>query len=253
MLCGIDLGSRNVKVALMGENDSFKFFTLETIKFYKEWGKLQDGSLVVDLAGMLGVDAGKVKNIASTGYGRQTVKLKGAKAIPEIKAHVLGAIHFTGLRDFTLLDLGGQDSKVALVRGGKMVDFETNDKCAASTGRYLENMALVLDITMDELSKHYQEPVDLSATCAIFGETELVGKIVEGYSLESLAAGVNHAIYKRVRPMLARLQSEKIVFTGGVARNQALRRIIENDLQLEVVVPENPAYAGAVGCCMAAR
>lgn len=253
MWCGVDLGSRNVKVALMDEREMIKFFTFDTIKFYRERGRLENGSLTVDLGDLLNVGAGQVKNVVSTGYGRQTVKLKGARAIPEIKAHILGAIYQTGLKDFTLLDLGGQDSKVALVRRGKLMDFQTNDKCAASTGRYLENMAAVLDITLDELSVHYKNPVDLASTCAIFGETELVGKIVEGYPLESLAAGVNYTIFKRVRPMLVKLKSEKVVFTGGVARSQALRHIIGEELQVEVIVPDNPEYAGAVGCCLTAR
>jgi len=251
--CGVDLGSRNVKVALLREDNKFSFYVFDTIRFYREWGRMKEGCLTVDLPGLLQAEGLKAENTVSTGYGRQTIKLKGARNIPEIRAHVSGAIYSTGLQDFTLLDLGGQDSKVALVRGGRMVDFQTNDKCAASTGRYLENMASVLDITMDELSKHYENPVDLTATCAIFGETELVGKIVEGYSVESLAAGVNYTIYKRVLPLLANLKSDKIVFTGGVARNQALLHIIGEKLGVEVVVPEKPAFMGAIGCSLTAK
>ena len=79
----------------------------------------------------------------------------------------------TGLTSFTLLDLGGQDSKVALVREGRIVDFLTNDKCAASTGRYLENMAAALNISLEELGRHHSNPVELISTCAVFGESEL--------------------------------------------------------------------------------
>lgn len=253
MWAGVDLGSRNVKVALLNTENSVNLYTFDTIKFYRERGRLEEEGLAVDLAGLLDLDVSRVEKVVSTGYGRQTVRLKGAGMIPEIKAHVLGAAYYTGLEDFTLLDLGGQDSKVALVRRGKMVDFQTNDKCAASTGRYLENMAAVLDITMEELGRHWEDPVNLASTCAIFGETELVGKIVEGCSMSSLAAGVNYTIFKRVLPMLAGLKSEKIVFTGGVARSGALRRIISTELGAEVVVPPEPAHTGAVGCCLAAR
>ncbi|MBE3587047.1 MAG: 2-hydroxyglutaryl-CoA dehydratase [Thermoanaerobacteraceae bacterium] len=252
MYCGIDLGSRNVKVALMAADGALDFFIFDTIAFYREHGRLVEGQLAVDMAALLPAGV-KPLAVVSTGYGRQTVALRGARAIPEIKAHVLGAVYLTGLADFTLLDLGGQDSKVALVRGGRLVDFQTNDKCAASTGRYLENMAAVLNISLDELGRHYRDPVNLTSTCAIFGETELIGKVVEGHSIPSLAAGVNHTIFKRIRPMLLRLFSDTLVFTGGVALNGALRQILVEELGVRVVVPENPQYTGAVGCCVEAR
>lgn len=246
MICGIDLGSRNVKVALRAEDGSFQFHRFDTVSFYRQHGKSVDGQLQVDFAALgLGIPS----KVVATGYGRQTINLKDAEVIPELKAHVLGAVQQTGLQDFTLLDLGGQDSKVVLVARGRMIDFQTNDKCAASTGRYLENMAAVLDISMEELSQHYQEPVDLNSTCAIFGETELIGKVVEGHSTASLAAGVNFTIFKRIKPMLIKLASETIVFTGGVAHNQALVKIIENEMQVPVVVPQYPQFNGAIGCC----
>ncbi|MFA7468326.1 MAG: acyl-CoA dehydratase activase [Desulfotomaculaceae bacterium] len=250
MYCGIDLGSRTVKIALLKNKGLFEFKRFGTVDFYRQYGRLSGGELVVNLAelGIPGVTA-----LVTTGYGRQTVKIQGARVISEIKAHVLGAVFKTGLLDFTLLDLGGQDSKVALVRSGRLADFQTNDKCAAGTGRYLENMAAVLGLGMEELGNHYQNPVKLSAACAIFGETELIGRMVEGYSIPSLAAGVNFTIFKRIRPMLLNLKSDTLVFTGGVSYNRALITIIKRKLGLDVVVPENPEYAGAIGCCLAAR
>ncbi|AQS60051.1 acyl-CoA dehydratase activase [Desulforamulus ferrireducens] len=246
MLCGIDLGSRNVKVALRDQDGSLSFHKFDTVSFYREHGRAVEGQLRVDFAALgLGVP----ERVVATGYGRQTINLQGAEIIPELKAHVLGAIQQTNLTDFTLLDLGGQDSKVVLVARGKMLDFQTNDKCAASTGRYLENMAAVLDIDLAELSRHYENPVDLSSTCAIFGETELIGKVVEGHTLASLAAGVNYTIFKRIKPMLKKLMSDTIVFTGGVARNQALVKILERELGVPVVVPTHPQFNGAIGCC----
>jgi|OM-RGC.v1.008691085 predicted CoA-substrate-specific enzyme activase len=269
LLWGIDLGSRNVKIAVMREDESFSFYKFDTIGFYKKFGRMKDGQLTVDFTN-LGLDrevrainekfAGDLSGpayginapakVVATGYGRQTVKLKGAENIVEIKAHVLGANFQTGLKDFTLLDLGGQDSKVVLVKGGRMADFQTNDKCAASTGRYLENMAAVLEIDLKELSRHRLDPVELTATCAIFGETELIGKIVEGYSISSLAAGVNYSIFKRLKPMLSKLLSQALVFTGGVAYNLAIREILKEELGVKVLVPDYPEFNGAIGCCI---
>ena len=114
-------------------------------------------------------------------------------------------------------------------------------------------MIAVLDITMAELSSHYDQPVELSSTCAIFGETELIGKLVAGHPVAALAAGVNYTIFKRIKPLLLKLASPVIVFTGGVAQNQALKQIISKELNIEVIVPEYPQYVGAIGCAVIAN
>ncbi|MFZ5640467.1 MAG: acyl-CoA dehydratase activase [Bacillota bacterium] len=247
MHIGIDLGSRQVKTAVSENGRIAALNSYDTIAFYKEYVHKENDRLAVDFS-RLGFN--QIESLVSTGYGRNAAALVGGEEIPEIKAHALGAVWQTGLRDFTLLDLGGQDSKVVLVRAGRLVDFQTNDRCAASSGRYLENMAAVLGITLDELSSHAGDPVDLSSTCAIFGESELIGKIIEGVPVDSLAAGVNYTIFKRIQPMLRQLASDTVVFTGGVAHNQALRRIIAREMGVEVVVPEHPQYNGAIGCCV---
>jgi activator of 2-hydroxyglutaryl-CoA dehydratase len=131
-----------------------------------------------------------------------------------------------------------------------MDDFQLNDKCAASTGRYLENMATVLGISLDELSRHFIKPIDLSATCAIFGESELIGRIVEGVSVPELAAGVNYSIFRRIKPMLLALSSKTIVFTGGVALGPAVGHWVREELGSEVVVPAHPQINGAIGCAL---
>lgn len=248
MNIGLDLGSRNVKIALREAGRITRLMKFDTVDFYRRYGSKTGGRLTVDFAA-LGLDAAGAV-ITATGYGRQAVNVRDARIIPEIKAHARGAVYLTGLADFTLLDLGGQDSKVALVRRGRLADFLTNDRCAASTGRYLENMAAVLNISLEELSRHHRDPVELTSTCAIFGESELIDKIVEGHPVSALAAGVNHSIFKRIHPMLAKLSSDTIVFTGGVARSGALAEIIRQETGYAVIVPEQPEYTGAIGCCV---
>jgi len=247
MFCGIDLGSRSVKLVLMDHNSVQRSEIFETVQFYRKYGKPTPEGLVVDFKA---VGMGEIGDVVATGYGRNTINIVGATVIAELKAHTVGAIWQTGLTNFTVLDLGGQDSKVIKVRKGKMVDFATNDKCAASTGRYLENMATILGISLAELSSHQENPVELSATCAIFGETELIGRIVEGYSVPELSAGVNYTIFKRIKPMLTSLKSETIVFTGGVALGLAIGRIIESELGIQVIVPKYPQLNGAIGCAV---
>ncbi len=252
-ICGIDLGSRSVKIALMQsstESDSLvikRLERLDTIRFYREYGRKHDGKLVVNFEA-LGLP--EVDSLVSTGYGRNTLELAGGEAIPELKAHVLGAVYQTGLKDFTLVDLGGQDSKIIQVRRGKMIDFMTNDKCAASSGRYLENMANILDLSLEELGQYADAPVELNSTCAVFGESELIGKIVEGYPIKELAAGVNATIVKRILPLLRSFEGEVLVFTGGVAHNQAVTRLLQEGTGKRVIIPQEPQYNGAIGCCI---
>ena len=255
-ICGIDLGSRSVKIALMRsgvEGEGFEILRLEsldTIRFYREYGRKQGEKLVVDFEA-LGLPV--VDHLVSTGYGRNTLELAGGEAIPELKAHVLGAIYQTGLKDFTLVDLGGQDSKIIQVRKGKMIDFMTNDKCAASSGRYLENMASILDVSLEELGQYAETPVELNSTCAVFGESELIGKIVEGFPLAELAAGVNVTIVKRILPLLRTFTGELLVFTGGVAHNLAVGKLLEVGSGKKVVIPKEPQFNGAIGCCVEGR
>lgn len=249
-LAGIDLGSRNVKIVIMEAGQVIYKLQVDTIEFYREYGSKEGDQLVIDFAKLNLPD---FHHMVSTGYGRLTIKLKGAKVIPELKAHMLGAIHQTKLTDFTLLDLGGQDTKVIQVRNGKMVNFNTNDRCAASSGRYLENMAAVIGINIEELAQHSKKPVELSSTCAVFGESELIGKIIEGYSISELSAGVNYTIFKRLQPMLNQIMSQCLIFTGGVAQNKALQEIIKEETGAQLIVPEMPDFNGAIGCAIEAE
>ena len=180
MKIGIDLGSRKVKFALLKEGRIERLGDFDTLSFYKRFGRMRGDDLSFDLAGSGLFSAAELAaaSVVATGYGRNTLNLTGARVVSEIRAHVAGALFQTGLRDFTLLDMGGQDTKVALVRGGTLQDFVMNDKCAASSGRYLENMAAILEVELDELSSHWEDPVRLDATCGIFGESELIGQIL---------------------------------------------------------------------------
>jgi len=124
-----------------------------------------------------------------------------------------------------------------------------NDKCAASSGRYLENMAAILEVDLQELSSHWEEPVRLDATCGIFGESELIGQILRGHSVGRLCAGVNQTLVKRVIPMLRRFPSDIIVVTGGVALDYALIKLLELE-GFSVNVPGSPQHNGAIGCAV---
>lgn len=247
---GIDLGSRKAKFALMRGTELVRLADQDTISFYKKFGSIVGEELSLDLLGSGIFTAQELAEarLTVTGYGRNSINLHGARVVSEIKAHVAGARAQTGLTDFTLLDMGGQDTKVALVIGGRLCDFVMNDKCAASSGRYLENMAAVLEVNLAELSCHSDRPIALDATCGIFGESELIGQILRGHPLARLCAGVNLTLVKRVLPMLKRFPSQTLVITGGVALNGAMVALLKESSHMEVVIPEHPQHNGAIGC-----
>lgn len=243
-ILGIDLGSREVKVVQMDEQKITKKFKVSTMTFYRNYCTF-DGKIVLNLE-KLNIDP--VTTAISTGYGRNNTDLKKFKAINEIKAHVYGVFYQTGLKDFILLDVGGQDVKVMRVEKGIITDLELNEKCAASCGRYLENMANVLEVPLDELFIHHENPIDLNSTCAVFSESELIGKIAEGVDLNILCASVNYSLYKRLQSILTKFKGNRLVLSGGVAQNSALREYLKNDYD-EVILLPDPQFNGAIGCC----
>jgi predicted CoA-substrate-specific enzyme activase len=243
-ILGIDLGSREVKIVLVENNLIVQKKKVSTMKFYRDYCSY-DGKVVVNLEKL---DLGQVDKAVSTGYGKNNTDLMLFAPINEIKAHIYGAIYQTALRDFILLDVGGQDVKAVKVEKGITTDLELNEKCAASCGRYLENMANILEISLDEMSRHSESPVDLNSTCAVFSESELIGKIAEGVEVERLCAGVNYSLYKRLRPLLSKFRGGKLVLTGGVANNTAIKEYLKNDYE-EIVSVEEPQFNGAIGCC----
>jgi predicted CoA-substrate-specific enzyme activase len=246
-MIGIDLGSRSVKIVQMDGKDIVNHAVYDTISFYRKFGKTGKSGLNLSLIEM-GFASDQL--MIATGYGKITVQIEGAVHIPEIQAHTAGAVFQSGLSDFTLLDIGGQDTKVIKVRDSQVIDFITNDRCAASSGRYMENMADVLGIDLTELSLYGTEPVELNSTCAIFGETEIIARIIEGHSVSRLAAGVNYSLYKRFSNYLKKYNSKIILVSGGVAMNTALLEIIAKETGCQVTKLLKPQLNGAIGCCV---
>lgn len=246
---GLDLGSRCVKVTI-DEDDNYHYLgPYDTAEFYRRCVKCgpEGTSLRRDILGLE-----ENYPMACTGYGRARLG-NGALMVPELEAIAQGVGHLTGLSEGVILDIGGQDSKAMLLREGRMADFEANDRCAASSGRFLENMARAMGMDLEEIGKYWEDPVELSSTCAIFGETELVGLIGEGHAAERLAAGVNNTILRRLLPLLSRFRFETLILTGGVAYNKALRKLLEERLRVQIVIPERPDFVTSVGCCQVAK
>lgn len=241
---GVDLGSREVKLVLLEDKKIVKKFKISTMSFYRDYCSF-DGKIIVNLEKL---DIGQIDSAVSTGYGRNNTDLSFFTPINEIKAHVYGVLFQTELKNFILLDVGGQDVKVVKVEKGIITDLELNEKCAASCGRYLENMANVLEIPLNNMFEYYEDPVELNSTCAVFSESELIGRIAEGISMDRLCAGVNYSLYKRLEPLLKKFYGKTLVLSGGVARNNALKTYLKKDYD-KIINLQDAQFNGALGCC----
>ena len=181
--------------------------------------------------------AGRVyERMVATGYGRHLAAERALadEVITEIKAYAIGARHlYPDVQ--TVLDIGGQDSKVILIKlDGGAARFEMNDRCAAGTGRFLENMARALGLSLEQFSQQALlaegRAVRLSSTCTVFAESEVVSLIGRGEDSRRVALGIHQAIAGRVSAMVRRVGvQERFVFAGGVAHNVCMRQLLSED------------------------
>lgn len=246
---GLDFGSRFVKLAYTADFRQFGFKKLDTLIFYRDYFRKRPAPVEFDWD-RLGL-ASPAKLVV-TGYGKHL--FQGLLPnITEIRAHFLGARFQTGLEHFILLEIGGQDTKALYIKDGRVFDFLTNDKCAAGTGRYLENMARFLKMPWRQFCASHREPVPISNTCAIFGETELISHLLDGAPVSRIAAGVNDSVARRALQMIKRFPCRTLVFVGGVARNRAVVECLRRAGRYDVIVPPEPQFNGALGCCLEGR
>ncbi len=241
---GIDLGSRYVKL-IKQYGDSLEYKLYDTVNFYRTYIKRNGEKIYIDTE-KLGISDDC--SIVATGYGRNLMSFTNAEIISEIKAHFKGALRQTQNGDFVLIDIGGQDSKVILAKDGYIEDFIMNDKCAASTGRFIENACNVLGIEINELANMKDNPVTLSSTCAVFCESELIGLLASGIEIEKIAAGINKSVAKRLLPMIKSFKSDKIYASGGVSSNKSLIFFLSCLLEQDIIPLDNTQFNGALGC-----
>jgi predicted CoA-substrate-specific enzyme activase len=193
----------------------------------------------------------------ATGYGRVSVDF-APRRFTEIACHARGAYHHNP-QIRTVIDIGGQDSKVIkLNAAGSVVDFCMNDKCAAGTGKFLEIMARTLTVDLEDLGRvaaAATSPCALSSTCSVFAESEVVSLLAEGARREDLLAGVCRAVARRVGNMAARMGLEgDVVFVGGVSKNLGVRQELQEFLGIEFFeFPADPQLNGALGAALLAK
>lgn len=247
MIVGIDSGSTTTKVVLMSEGE-IKYSITEYTGPNSEKSAIR---LIKAAQEKCNITDQDIKMIVATGYGRANIGIANHQ-VTEITCHARGAAEiFPGAE--AIIDIGGQDSKVIRIDPkGKVLDFVMNEKCAAGTGRFLEVMCRVLEIGIDDigpLSLKSKNPVFISSTCTVFAESEVISHIARGTPVEDIVAGICSAISARVYGLGRRIlvNCTKVVFTGGVAKNQGMVKGLEERLGFPLLLPPNPQIVGAIG------
>lgn len=246
---GVDLGSMGTKIVL------FDGTVVDRLLLPTGWSPRETGELAIrEIMARNRLNSGTFPRIVLTGYGRNSLKGTGT-SVTEITCHAAGsAFLYPGSR--TVLDIGGQDSKViALGKAGNVSDFMMNDKCAAGTGRFLQVMASLLDMELDDFSRLPEDlaPQPISSMCTVFAESEVVSLLALGVDKSSLALGLLDSVATRACAMLQKLGgSGPLAFTGGVSRSRNLVRLLEKKLGRPVFTSSEAQYAGAIGAALIA-
>ncbi|SDK30971.1 CoA-substrate-specific enzyme activase, putative [Maridesulfovibrio ferrireducens] len=245
MIAGIDIGSRSMELVLLDKNGIVLERKLPT---------------TFDPASQLKIilDGVKADLISATGYGRKLVteEICGAPCVSltEIKAYALG-ISYLFPEARTILDIGGQDTKaISLMKNGKVAKFEMNDRCAAGTGKFLEHLATVFQLPIEEFGNYAlggTEPLTINSMCTVFAETEATSLMAQGKNPRDIALGLHASIVRRTTNMLHRVGlSEPFVFAGGVANNPCVINMLTDALNIKPLIPEGPDMVGALGSAL---
>ncbi|MFW6381706.1 MAG: acyl-CoA dehydratase activase [Bacillota bacterium] len=201
----------------------------------------------------------EITGVGTTGSGRNLAGIMvGADIIKnEITAHSVAASRAVpGVK--TVLEIGGQDSKIIILREGIATDFAMNTVCAAGTGSFLDQQAHRLGIPIEEFGDYAlkaKTPVRIAGRCSVFAESDMIHKQQLGHSLEEIIAGLCEALVRNYLTNIARGKNirEPVIFQGGVAANIGIKTAFEKALGLEVMVPENHDVMGAIGAARLAR
>ena len=245
---GIDIGSTASKVAVKGDHDLH--FVLPTGWSSKETCQTIKDRLLEDGIDVLSNDS----KVVATGYGRVAVDFAD-HVITEITCHARGGREMAG-DECAIIDVGGQDTKIILVSGGMVQDFQMNDKCSAGTGKFLEIMANRLGVTLQELFDMADKGtvLPISSLCTVFAESEVINYIGEGKKREDIAAGVVDSVANKVVQLAQKKElGDRVILTGGLSHSIYFTGILSDKLDQKVESEEFGRFAGAYGAALLAR
>ncbi len=255
LVAGIDIGSLTAKIIILAVSNENNNNIQQKYSFIRRVGynPTEVAKKLINKA----LKAVKTENfdyIISTGYGRKLAKAD--ETVTEITCHAKGAF-FVNSSIRTIVDIGGQDSKVIQINDhGQIQNFEMNDKCSAGTGRFLEVMANALEVEISEFGNQAlisTNPASISSTCTVFAESEVISRLNQGANRSDIIAGIHRTIATKIAALTARVGINSLVaLTGGVALNPGVRKMLEDQLNTAIEVPEHPQMVGALGAALIA-
>jgi predicted CoA-substrate-specific enzyme activase len=250
---GIDVGSLSTEAVIIDAHDGLAGYSI--IQTGANSTEAAEQALEEALL-QAGLQREQIRMAVATGYGRISVPLAD-KQVTEISCHGLGARHLFPDTE-TVIDIGGQDSKVIRVgEGGKVLDFTMNDKCAAGTGRFLEVMASKLQVSLDHMGKLSLQAGGesrISSVCTVFAESEVVSLVAQNHPKEEIIRGLHRAIVNRVWGMIKTVGIHgAVTMSGGVAKNSGVVALLEEKLGRVVHLHTEPQIIGALGAALMAK
>lgn len=252
LVAGIDSGSTSTNVVIMNNNREILSYSI-----VKTGAKSQSGAenAMEEALQKLSLGMDNLSKIISTGYGRISIPFADEE-VTEITCHGKAA-YFINNSVRTIIDIGGQDSKVIkLDDKGNVVDFAMNDKCAAGTGRFLEMMSRTLEVPLEEMgesSLNWTEDIDITSMCTVFAESEVVSLIAQNREIADIIHGLNKSVAAKTVSLVNRVgKKNSFMMTGGVAKNIGVVNCLEEKLGEKIFIPEEPQIAGAIGAALIA-
>jgi predicted CoA-substrate-specific enzyme activase len=251
---GLDIGSITTNLVLIDAQGG----VLEAVWLRGEGEPIQSSQEALRRMEAAMPPGARVRGLGATGSGgRLAGKVVGADLFKnEITAHARAALHLhPEVR--TILEIGGQDSKVTIVRDGLVVDFGMNLVCAAGTGSFLDAQARRLNISVEELGHaaiRSRKPTMIAGRCAVFAESDMIHKQQAGYGQEDILMGLCHALVRNYLNSVCRGKEllAPVLFQGGVSANPAMRRAFEDALRTEIIIPRHHMVMGAYGAALLA-
>jgi benzoyl-CoA reductase subunit D len=248
---GVDCGAKNVKIIILKDDKIIgKSLVLAGINTDAAVEQAYSAALKQG-----GISAGQVERVISTGAGKKECKF-AHDTVTEVGADARGIIKlFPKVR--TVIDVGAEEGRAVKVNeAGKVVDFSINEKCAAGAGAFTEAMARALEVKLEELgeiSLQSSQAIPMNAQCTVFAESEVVTLLHKKTSKADIARAIHDAIADRITSMVRRVGIENdIALIGGVARNRGFVKALNEDLQFEVIIPEDPEFVSALGAAVLA-
>lgn len=244
---GIDIGSTAAKAVVLEDGKLVTSVLVPT-----GFNSVDAAQRIADQLHKEGFDIAQARVVA-TGYGRISVSY-ATKTVTEITCHGRGAAYLFG-DDLTVIDIGGQDTKVIRLSQGKVANFAMNDKCSAGTGRFLEIMADRLGVTLGDLFELAQagQPVSISSMCTVFAESEIVSLVGAGTPREDIACGVVDSVVAKVIPLATGMGGERFALTGGLCNEPYLAARLGKALHMPVETMPFAHFAGALGAALSAE